>query len=240
MCRSIAAVTFDLWGTLLDGRYSLWPRRCEMLARYLPSHTSKCVEEAYGESWRRFSQATDGGFGMRGVTVLSMTLDRLGATLSPPTYKAVLQGWEEATLQEPPPFLEGVPDMLYRLRDKGLLIGLISDTGVTPGWVLRRLLRERGLLKAFDWLTFSDEIGVTKVCAYPFTSTLRVLRVPAESALHVGDLPEIDLRGARSAGMHSALVLESSARRDGIAEAEIVLERICDLPKALSAWEACA
>lgn len=238
MHEIIAAVTFDLWGTLLDGRYSLRPWRCKLLARYLPQYMPEHVEEAYGQSWRRFSQATDEGFGLRGAAVLSMTLDLLGATLSPPNYQTVLQGWEEAALQEPPPLLGGVAHLLYHLRDQGLLIGLISDTGVTPGRVLRRLLRERGLLKAFDWLTFSDEIGVSKMCAYPFTSTLRALRVPAESALHVGDRPETDLTGARAVGMHTALILESSDRRDGVSEADIVLKRVRDLPRSLLAWEA--
>ncbi|MFO7918516.1 MAG: HAD family hydrolase [Anaerolineae bacterium] len=237
MRKSIAAVTFDLWGTLFDGRYSLRSQRCEMLARYLPRYTSRRVGEAYDESGCRFSHAMEMGFGMRGTTVLSMTLDLLGATLSPPAYQAVLQGWEEAALEDPPPLFENVSDTLYRLRDAGLLIGLISDTGVTPGRVLRRLLRERELLKAFDWLTFSDEIGVSKGCSYAFMGTLRALGARADSALHVGDRPEADLRGAKKVGMHTALVLESSAHRDGVAEADIVLERVCDLPQALSAWE---
>lgn len=239
MCKTIAAVTLDLWGTLFDGRYSLRSQRCRLLAQHLPRCTSECVEEAYGESWRRFSQGMDEGFGMRGATVLSMTLGLLEATLSPPNYQAVLQGWEEAALQEPPPLLEGVPDVLHHLRDQDLLIGLISDTGVTPGRVLRRLLRARGLLKAFDWLTFSDETGVSKVCPYAFTSTLRALGVRAETALHVGDRPETDLRGAGKVGMYTALVLESTGRHDGTAEADIVLERVRDLPQALLAWERC-
>ncbi len=238
MYETIVAVTFDLWGTLLDGRHSLRPQRCELLARYLPQYTSERVEEAYGESWRQFSQAMDKGFGLQGATVLSMTLDQLGATLSPPNYQAVLQGWEAAALQDPPPLLEGVPDLLHDLRDQNLLIGLISDTGVTPGRVLRRLLRARGLLKAFDWLTFSDESGVSKACSYAFTSTLRALAVSADSAFHVGDRPETDLRGAEKVGMHTVLVLESSGRRDGIVEADIVLECVGDLPKALSDWQA--
>lgn len=236
--KTIAAVTFDLWGTLLDGRHSLRPQRCELLARYLPQCTPERVEEAYDESWCRFSHGMDRGFGLRGATVLSMTLDLLGATLSPPHYQGVLQGWEEVALEDPPPLLENVSDMLYGLRDAGLLIGLISDTGVTPGRVLRRLLRERELLKAFDWLTFSDEMGVSKACSYAFAGTLRALGVRAEAALHVGDRPETDLEGAKKVGMHTALVLESTDRRDEISEADIVLKRVCDLSQALFEWEA--
>ena len=139
-------------------------------------------------------------------------------------------------LSHPPPFLPGAVDVLRALRGRGLLIGLIMDTGTSPGRVIRELLRREGALPLFDWLTFSNETGMTKLRPQAYTRTLSALGVRASEALHVGDLPETDLHGAHRAGLAAALVLECSSRRDGIPHADLVLERLRDLPEAIEVW----
>ncbi len=243
----LEAVTLDFWGTLVDGHHDLREVRIGLLGARLPEVARERIAAAYAEGWKAFSRLLGQGIGLGTATMLSQVLGTLGATLAPPDYAAVLRGWEEAMIDLPPAFLPGAAETLAALRRRGLRLGLISDTGASPGRVTRQVLAARGLLSAFDWLTFSNEIGVGKAQPFPFRQTLRALGVPPERAIHVGDMPETDIAGAHAAGMAAALLLESGNRRDGIAPegsgragrgtyADLIVGRLAELPDALEAW----
>jgi len=234
----LKAITFDFWGTLVDARINQRPERAALLARYLPGVDVKRIAEAYGKSWDDFSQGLDMGFGLTPATIFAGTLDHLGVSLPPPKFDAALRAWEEMMLTHPPPFLDGALEVLRTLRRQGYLTALISDTGTTPGRVIRQMLRQQGALTLFDWLTFSNETGLTKRRPQTFARTLRALGVAPKEALHVGDLPPTDIHGAHQAGLYAALVLECSNRRDGLTEADLVVERLRDLPEAIERWAA--
>jgi putative hydrolase of the HAD superfamily len=231
----LKAITFDFWGTIVDARHSLRRRRSQILAAYL-GQDEETVVAAYSRAWDDFSAGIEQGYGLPPQTVLSATLDLLGAALSPPEFLAVKRHWAELLLTEQPPLLGGVHQVLRELRRRGLWLGLISDTGTTPGTTIRACLRSQGLLTYFDWLTFSDEMGVTKRRPQAFWATVRALGVPPREALHVGDLPGTDIQGARAAGLYTALVLESTNHREAIPDADIVLERLAELPDKLDIW----
>jgi putative hydrolase of the HAD superfamily len=60
------------------------------------------------------------------------------------------------------------------------------------------------MLKYFDGWAFSDEVGVYKPDPAIFARALTSLGdVPADRALHVGDLRRTDIAGARAIGMTS-------------------------------------
>ena len=229
----LRAVTFDYWGTLVDATHSNSELRVAYLGRHLPWIEVERLRRAYDHALGRFFLAIDTGFNLGAAAVLSLTLDSLGEALPPQVYAATLRFWQEAVLTSPPPFLDGALDVLARLRQRGFLVGLVSDTGVTPGTVMRRLFYEQGVLPLFDWLTFSDQIGVTKRHPQAFALTLKALGVSPAEALHVGDLLETDIRGAKAVGMRAALLLQNRGRREdteeAIVEADIVLERLADL-----------
>lgn len=231
----IAAVTFDFWGTLVDARHASRELRAQILAAQLRDVSAAAVDAAYEICWQSFLAQMEAGFGLAPATLLSQTLEALGATLPPDRYAAVLDGWQRAVLEDPPPFLPGALDVLRTLRARGLLLGLISDTGASPGRVLREFLSRAGARSLFDWLTFSDETGVSKHCPQAFRLTLCALGVTPQQALHVGDTPGPDIHGAHAAGLRAALVLECSQRRDGISTADLVLSHLRDLPSALDA-----
>ncbi len=230
----LRAITFDCWGTLVDAFHSTKPERITFLSRYLPGMDLKRIEEAYDVSVTQFALVAEHGLNLSTATVLSLTLDFLGATLPPDDLATTLRQWEETVLYSPPPLLDGALEMLRAVRSRGLAVGLISDTGMTPGRVMRRMFFQLNLLPLFDWLTFSDQIGVTKRHVQPFASTCRALSVHPSEALHIGDLLETDIRGAHAAGMRAGLLLQNTNHREGIPEADLVLERWEELPDALA------
>ncbi len=90
------------------------------------------------------------------------------------------------------------------LAGRGVLIGIVSNTGRTPGVVLRRVLERHGLLGHFGPVIYSDEVGVRKPEAEIFRRTLAAARVTPAEALHIGDNPDADVVGAQAAGMRAA------------------------------------
>jgi HAD superfamily hydrolase (TIGR01549 family) len=97
---------------------------------------------------------------------------------------------------------DGVPQALDTLRAGGLRLSLASNA--EP--LLRRKLGELGIAHRFDHLAISGEVGVEKPDPRFFTGALDALGVPAERAIHIGDLYEVDVVGARSAGLEAILV----------------------------------
>ncbi|GAI01605.1 unnamed protein product, partial [marine sediment metagenome] len=57
------------------------------------------------------------------------------------------------------------------------------------------------VLKYFCCTIFSDEIGRNKPNPIVFRQALKKLEVKATEAVHVGDLPETDIAGAKAVGM---------------------------------------
>lgn len=84
-------------------------------------------------------------------------------------------------------------------------LGIVSDTGYTPGRVLRRHLQQHGLLDCFSAFSFSDETGHGKPSRASFMTALDELDVKPENAIHCGDLPQHDIIGANALGITSVL-----------------------------------
>ncbi len=89
-----------------------------------------------------------------------------------------------------------------QLRSMGLRLGVVSNGPVT----VRDLLYQAGLLSFFDVVITSQGVGVEKPDSRIFKAALEALRVQAGRTLFVGDLYEVDVLGARSAGMTAALI----------------------------------
>ncbi len=232
----LQAITFDLWGTLIDAGHNLVPERLEYLAEILPGCSLAQVEEAYRKAEEQFSTVTGLGFPYCTATLLSLTLDAMGVSLPPRLFDQTLQHWKEILLGNPPPLLDGVADVLSALHSRGLRLALISDTGLTPGHVIRRVLTDYGLTNYLEHLAFSDAMGVTKRRAQIYMATLQALGVHAYETLHVGDSVATDILGAQAAGLRAALLLQNNPQPAGIPHADLVLNHIRELPDAVRGW----
>lgn len=98
--------------------------------------------------------------------------------------------------------LDGAPAALDALRAAGLRLSLVSNAD--PG--LRQVLARIGLARRLDHLSISGEIGVEKPDPRIFHDALEALGTRPERAVHVGDLYEVDIVGARGVGLAAVLV----------------------------------
>lgn len=105
---------------------------------------------------------------------------------------------------------EQIHDSLGRLRNAGLKLGIVSNS---DGRV-EQALAEAGLREYFDVVIDSSLAGIEKPDPAIFLAALDALGVAPDEALYVGDLYEVDIVGARAAGIEAVLLAPAgSARR---------------------------
>ena len=91
------------------------------------------------------------------------------------------------------------------LRRQGLKTGLLSNFSGD----LREMLMAQDLLRRFDRIAISAEIGVMKPEAEAYETVLAMLAVPASACAFIDDLPA-NVAAARALGMHG-IVFEDNA-----------------------------
>lgn len=101
----------------------------------------------------------------------------------------------------------GTRGALERLRAGGLRLGVVSNS---DGRVEEALVGV-GLRDCFDLVLDSALVGVEKPDPAIFRAALDALGVAPEEALYVGDLYDVDVVGARDAGMQAVLLVPDLA-----------------------------
>src|SRR6185437_1559342 len=92
--------------------------------------------------------------------------------------------------------------LLESLRERGLLVGLVSNAFDPPA-LLHRDLAQLGVAERLDVAVFSSEVGRRKPDPVIFERALAALGVVPERALFVGDTLATDVAGAAALGMHT-------------------------------------
>jgi putative hydrolase of the HAD superfamily len=95
-----------------------------------------------------------------------------------------------------------VPEALPRFRGLGLRLVVVSNSNGTVRAKLERL----GLRSHVDLILDSQEEGVEKPDPRFFEIALARAEATRETTLHAGDLFEVDVVGARAAGLRAVLV----------------------------------
>jgi len=98
--------------------------------------------------------------------------------------------------------LPGVPEALASLRELGLPLVVVSNSDGS----IERGLAETGLRGYFSAVVDSARVGVEKPDPRIFEHAVRHAGVSRDRALHVGDLYDADVAGARAAGVHAVLL----------------------------------
>ncbi len=141
-----------------------------------------------------------------------------------------------------PAMIEAAPGLLYgtdlftlfddvlptldALDAAGTRLGVISNWDYS----LHRVLRSLGIHDRLEHVVASLEEGVEKPDSRLFDLTLERFGVAADEAVHVGDNPLDDFRGAQEAGMYAFLIDRSRPETRGA-----ILAALSDLPALLAA-----
>ena len=203
---TITAITFDFWQTLYKNRpIDIDARLRQMQADLTRSSGQNISLEAVKAAARTARDTWSQTWAQEHRTLtaddwLNIMLTELQVTIPPIDRRKIIEQMEENLLKEPPEVVADAPAVLAELATDYRL-GVISDTGLTPGRVLRQILQADDLLQYFTHLTFSDELGRSKPHADAFQSTLTALAAAPAAAVHIGDLLRTDVIGAQEAGM---------------------------------------
>ena len=149
---------------------------------------------------RTITATTDAG---RGWLYFNLILDELGVVRSGATDDALAELYayhQQSNLWELVP--DDVVPALAALRDRGLRLTVVSNANGRLGALLERL----NLAASFDCVLDSHDEGVEKPDPRIFEIALERSGAAPESTIHVGDLYQVDVVGARAAGLRGVLL----------------------------------
>ena len=229
----IRAVTYDCWGTLLKDRdwEGAWSKRVGALRRFLDideTEADALLQEAWAKHDEAWKQVETFGPGRMAAYCLEAR-----GIFDDDKIEDLTRQFEEASLETGVEAVEGAKETLGALSKAGIRLGLVCDTGLTPGRVVRQLLEDCGLAEHLEVFCFSDEVGVPKPGNEIFEKALAGLGVNPPEALHVGDLRRTDIAGAHDIGMHTARFKGVHDDRSDAPDSPIVLDRHEQLLEAL-------
>ena len=233
--RPICAITFDLWDTVFvddsdepkraaQGLPPKWVERRQLVHRFLEKHAPASrelvnvaydtVDACFHKAWRE--QHITWTVRER----LSVLLVGLGRSLPESDMAELVRLHEEMELRVRPKLAPGVREALVELQGTYRL-GVVSDVVFSPGWALRRMLADEGLLELFDVLIFSDEVGCSKPAPAVFEAAAAALGLEPSDLVHVGDREQRDVAGPHAAGARAVLltVVRSQGSETSMADA---------------------
>lgn len=212
---SINAVTFDLWQTLILDNRELGLQRAQarldgarqtLLAQGVdrdPDHIREAYRGCYRACRAVRNDNKDVSFRRQVEIFIDLIDEGLSSKLPESAVAEIERSYAESFFDYPPRFHDSTKETLESVKGMGLSIGLISNTGMTPGYTFREFLQQHGLLQYFDVLTFSDEVLLAKPSDEIFLMTVRSLDTSPTASIHVGDHVSNDVVGANRVGMKS-------------------------------------
>ena len=222
----ITTVTFDLWQTLLLDNRELGLARAtvrlegakEALDRFGERYDLEHIREAYQSCYRRCRQIREQHLDVSFREQVEIFIDKISPglveRLNQETIEEIARIYADSFLIHPPsPHAEALI-VLRELKAMGLRLGLISNTGMTPGTTFRTFLENEGMLEYFDTLTFSDEVKISKPSNEIFLMTLRAMSATPYQTVHVGDHWVNDVVGAKRCGMKTVWIEGFYERED--------------------------
>lgn len=144
---------------------------------------------------------------------------------------------DQTFLDTLPKLLEGTKELLGELKNRGLKIGLISNTGLTSPQTYSEWFEQQGILEGFDFLAFSNGQSIAKPDAAIFEVTLAELGVDAKRSLHVGDNKHTDVAGAAAVGMSTVWVRGgTNSPVETTIEPNYSVDSAIELPAIIDEW----
>lgn len=246
-------ITFDVWNTLIvheyyDDRLKLHRQESVRTALAERGHlfTAEQMGTAYDYTEEALAAVWKSERDLSGDAHLALLLEGLGLEPEDDLLETIREPYAHALLYFRPKLVDGAADLLCGLKEQGYKIGLISNTGRTPGKTMRRVLEDYGLTGCFTSMTFSDEVGHIKPGRAIYEKTLASLGSSPEKTVHVGDHPLLDVYGPKACGWKAILFTKYMDRFEKyaskyysangrVAEPDCTVASLGEVPGALQA-----
>ena len=216
MQADIQAVVFDLDGTLLDRRRSF-----DRFVRDQWERFADCLQTVDQEQYAQTLIALDrDGYAPR-KSLFTGVITHFGLPFG--VAETLLADYRDGFPHSCLLFPDAV-QTLSCLRASGLSLGLITNGSLR---MQSRKVECLGLSSLFDTILISDAEGVSKPDREIFHRALDRLNTNPAQAVFVGDHPEVDIAGARAAGMQA--VWRRDPRESRMVEADGVIDDLSDL-----------
>lgn len=216
MTEEVDAIMFDAGGTLIGLKKPREEVFQDVLKQHGLSSTVEAVRKAYAKADRHFDKdfASLKGNSERAFWAKydAHILKSLGFKADPEKFAAdVGKAFDEIMpgVSNWVPYPETIP-ILDLLKRRDFKLGVISNATN----LLTKVFDNLGMSKYFDFVVISDEVGVRKPSPEIFKIALNLAHASASRSIYVGDMLEVDVVGAKKAGMNAVLVDRADAYPD--------------------------
>jgi len=204
LSETIRAVSFDAAGTLIHLAEPVGSSYSRVAGRHGISCSPEVLNQAFGAVWKRTpapfspgSRIDDPNEKSWWKRIVREVFDEADAGIPPGDafetfFEDLYNHFESPGTWIADPVAHKV---LTRVSQRYRIIILSNFDGR-----LRRILRDLELLDFFEHTLLSCEIGASKPDQRIFNEAVKVLDLPPQSILHVGDDPECDWQGAELVG----------------------------------------
>ncbi len=215
----LSTITFDVGGTLLSPDPSVGAVYAEVFARHGVAAGAREIEAAFQRAWKTVAGETGGPTDE--ANEIGKWRRLVNATLrdlpQPRHFDSLFEElWH--TFSEPRRWRlrEHTREVLCELRERGIQLAVLSNWDSR----LRPLLKGFGLIRYFETLFISAEIGWEKPDLRIFRAVEDTLSAKPSEILHLGDCPHSDAAPARAAGWRSLLIRDETGT-NGVTGPEI-------------------
>lgn len=239
--RRIEAVLFDLGETLLKfgrlDRDRLFSEAVQHSYRYLtelgqPVGSLKAYRLFYlwGIRWHVFKSWVSGK-DFNSLQLLKEYGRKRGFTLSDAQWEELNWQWYLG-LADVSRVGEGTQEALQNLQQKGLKLGMLSNTFIHKS-SLERHLQQQGLLDYLPVRLYTYEYPWRKPDERIFREAARIIGAACENIIYVGDRIDNDVVGAQKIGMLPVLIRAYTNEGKQIPSDVAFIDSITDLPKLI-------
>ena len=133
-----------------------------------------------------------------------LVFDKIGVNLpeTSPDFPRFMMRLNELSLQLKFVLYDDVLPAFKALKERGLTLGLVTNVDAD----MHEVCKELGLADYLDFIVTSGEVKASKPHPRIFLKALEKAGVSNSEAAHVGDQPDIDVAGAKAAGIKPILI----------------------------------
>jgi putative hydrolase of the HAD superfamily len=226
---AVEAIIFDWGGTLTPwhavDHEALWRAVC---VGHFPAgqaaEAAMAILSAEQEMWLTAERE-------HRSSTIGQVLARAGVTPTDELLASYVSAWAPHTFTDPE-----VGDLLGGLRERGIRIGVLSNTIWPRSWH-EEVFRRDGVLDLIDGAVYSSEIDWTKPHPAAFRAAMAAVGADDPAAcVFVGDRPFDDVHGAKSVGMRAILIPHSDVPPYDGAQPDAIIQRLSELASVIEHW----